>query len=58
MPAFRLSPWAIAVLIIAFLAVMSVAAVALILGKDAIIGLAVVVVGVFVLVTWIINWLC
>ena len=58
MPAFRLSASTIAVLIIALLAVIAVAAVALILGKDAIVGLAVVVVGVFVLVAWIINWLC
>jgi len=51
----QLSGWQIATLILAFTAVIAVAAVALILGKDAIIALAVVVVVGAVLVAWLLN---
>jgi hypothetical protein len=51
----QLSGWQIATLILAFSAVIAVAAVALILGKDAVIALAVVLVVGVALVSWFLN---
>ena len=48
----QLSGWHIATLILAFAAVIAVAAVALILGKDALIALAIVLVLSVVCVSW------
>ena len=53
MAARQLSGWQIATLILAFSAVIAVAAVALILGKDAVIALAVILVLVVVFVSWL-----
>ena len=53
--ALRLSGWQIFVLAMAFAAVISVAAVALILGKDAVIALAIIVVLVAGFVTWFLG---
>jgi hypothetical protein len=49
----QLSGWQIATLILAFSAVIAVAAVALILGKDAVIALAVILVLGVALVSWL-----
>jgi hypothetical protein len=49
----QLSGWQIATLILAFGAIIAVAAVALILGKDAIIALAVILVLVVAFVSWL-----
>ena len=49
----QISGWQIATLILAFSAVIAVAAVALILGKDAIIALAVILVLVVAFVSWL-----
>jgi hypothetical protein len=53
MVARQLSGWQIATLILAFSAVIAVAAVALILGKDAVIAIAVILVLVVVFVSWL-----
>jgi hypothetical protein len=53
MPARQLSGWHIVTLIVASIAVISVSAVALILGKDAIIALAVVMVAAALLICWL-----
>jgi hypothetical protein len=53
MAARQISGWQIATLILAFSAVIAVAAVALILGKDAVIALAVILVLVVVFVSWL-----
>jgi hypothetical protein len=53
MAARQLSGWQIATLILAFSSVIAVAAVALILGKDAVIALAVILVLVVVFVSWL-----
>jgi hypothetical protein len=53
MTARQLSGWQIATLILAFGAIIAVAAVALILGKDAIIALAVILVLVVAFVSWL-----
>ena len=53
MAARQLSGWQIATLILAFGAVIAVAAVALILGKDAVIAIAVILVLVVVFVSWL-----
>jgi hypothetical protein len=49
----QLSGWQIVTLIVASVAVISMSAVALILGKDAIIALAVVMVAAIALVSWL-----
>jgi hypothetical protein len=49
----QLSGWHIVTIIVASVAVISVAAVALILGKDAIIALAVVMVAAALLIGWL-----
>jgi hypothetical protein len=49
----QLSGWQIATLILAFSAVIAIAAVALILGKDAIMALAVILVLVVAFVSWL-----
>ena len=49
----QLSGWQIATLILAFSAIIAVAAVALILGKDAIIALAVILVLLVAIVSWL-----
>jgi len=51
----RLSGWQIATLILAFSAIIAVAAVALILDKDAIISIAVILVLGVALVSWFLN---
>ena len=53
MPARQLSGWHIVTLIVASIAVIAVSAVALILGKDAIIALAVVMVAAALLICWL-----
>ncbi len=53
MAARQLSGWQIATLILAFGAVIAVAAVALILGKDAVIAIAVILMLVVVFVSWL-----
>ena len=53
MHARQLSGWHIVTLIVASIAVISVSAVALILGKDAIIALAVVMVAAVLLICWL-----
>jgi hypothetical protein len=53
--AVRLSGWQIAVLITAFTAVIAIAAVALILGKDAVISLAIILVIVVGFVSWFLG---
>ena len=53
MAARQLSGWQIATLILAFSAVIAVAAVALILGKDAVIALAVILVLIVAFVSWL-----
>ena len=55
MAARQLSGWQIATLILAFSAVIAVAAVALILGKDAVISIAVILVLGVALVSWFLN---
>jgi nitrogen fixation protein FixH len=55
MPARQLSGWQMVTLIMAFAAVIAVAAVALILGKDAVIGIAVILVIGVPLVSWFLN---
>jgi hypothetical protein len=55
MAGWRVSGWQIATLILAFGAVMAMAAVALILGKDAIIAIAVILVVSIALVTWFLD---
>jgi hypothetical protein len=49
----QLSGWQIATLILAFSAIIAIAAVALILGKDAIIAIAVILVLVVAFVSWL-----
>lgn len=49
----RLSGWQIATLILAFSSIIAVAAVALILGKDAVIALAVIMVLGVVFISWL-----
>jgi hypothetical protein len=51
----QLSGWHIATLILAFCAVIAVAAVALILGKDAVISIAIILVLGVGLVSWLLN---
>ena len=51
----QLSGWHIVTLILAFAAVIAVAAVALILGKDAVIGIAVILVLGVAFVSWFLN---
>jgi hypothetical protein len=51
----QLSGWTIATLILAFSAVIALAAVALILGKDAVIALAVILVICVAVVAWVLN---
>jgi hypothetical protein len=53
MGARQLSGWQIVTLIVAATAVIAVAAVALILGKDAIIAIAVIFVAAIVLISWL-----
>jgi hypothetical protein len=55
MRASRLSGWHFTTLIMAFGAVIAVAAVALILGKDAVISIAVILVVGIALVSWFLN---
>ena len=55
MAARQLSGWQIATLILAFSAVIAIAAVALVLGKDAVISIAVILVLGFALVSWFLN---
>jgi hypothetical protein len=55
MPARSLSGWQIVILIVASLAVIAIAAVALILGKDAVIAIAVILVFGVGLVTWFLD---
>jgi hypothetical protein len=55
MAAPQLSGWQIATLILAFSAIIAVAAVALILGKDAVIAIAVILVLGVALVSWFLN---
>jgi len=55
MVARPLSGWQIATLILAFSAVIAIAAVALILGKDAVISIAVILVVGIALVSWFLN---
>jgi hypothetical protein len=55
MAARQLSGWQIATLIMAFSAVIALAAVALIMGKDAVIALAVIFVVGIALVSWFLN---
>ena len=50
---FQLSGWQIVTLIVACFAVISMAAVALILGKDAIIAMAAILFFAIVLVSWL-----
>ena len=51
----QLSGWQIATLIMAFAAVIAVAAVALIMGKDAVIAIAVILVLGVAFVSWFLN---
>ena len=53
MPAFRVSGWQIVTLIVACTAVIAISAVALILGKDAIIAMAAILFFSIVLVSWL-----
>jgi hypothetical protein len=53
MGARQLSGWQIVTLIVAATAVIAVAAVALILGKDAIIAIAVIFVAAIILISWL-----
>ena len=53
MPARSLSGWQIVTLIVASLAILAIAAVALILGKDAIIALAVILVICIAFGSWL-----
>jgi hypothetical protein len=55
MAARQLSGWQIVTLILAFSAVITVAAVALILGKDAVVGIAVILVLGVAFVSWFLN---
>ena len=55
MAARGLSGWQMVTLIMAFGAVIAVAAVALILGKDAVIALAVILVAVIGISTWFLD---
>ena len=55
MAARQLSGWQIATLILAFCAIIAIAAVALILGKDAIIGIAVILLLGVAFVSWLLN---
>jgi len=55
MPARSLSGWQIVALIMASIAVIAIAAVALILGKDALIALAVILVLAVALVAWFLD---
>jgi hypothetical protein len=55
MPARQLSGWQMVTLITGFAAVIAVAAVALILGKDAVISLAVILVVGIALLSWFLN---
>lgn len=55
MVARPLSGWQIATLILAFSAVIAIAAVALILGKDAVISIAVILVIGVALTSWFLN---
>ena len=51
----QLSGWQIATMILAFGAIIAIAAVALILGKDALISIAVILVLGVALVSWFLN---
>ena len=51
----QLSGWQIVTLIMAFAAVIAVSAVALIMGKDAVIAIAVILVLGIALVSWFLN---
>jgi hypothetical protein len=51
----KLSGWQIATLIMAFAAVIAIAAVALILGKDAVIAIAIILVLSMAAVQWLLN---
>jgi hypothetical protein len=53
MPARSLSGWQIVTLIVASLAILAIAAVALILGKDAVIALAVILVICIAFGSWV-----
>ena len=55
MPACRLSGWQIVALIMGFAAVISTAAVALVLGKDAVIAIAVILVFGTALAAWFLD---
>ena len=55
MAAGRLSGWQIATLILAFTAVIAIAAVALILGKDAVIAIAVILVICVAFFCWFLD---
>jgi hypothetical protein len=55
MAARQLSGWQVTTLILAFSAVIAIAAVALILGKDAVISIAVILVVGIALVSWFLN---
>ena len=55
MPARSLSGWQIITLIVASLAVIAIATVALILGKDAVIAIAVILVLGVAFVTWFLD---
>jgi hypothetical protein len=55
MPARSLSGWQIVTLMVASIAVIAMAAVALILGKDAVVAIAVILVLAIVFVTWFLD---
>jgi hypothetical protein len=55
MARLRLSGWQIVTLIMVFAAVIAISAVALILGKDAVIALAVVLVACIFLISWFLD---
>jgi hypothetical protein len=55
MAARQLSGWQIVMLILGFTAIIAVAAVALMLGKDALISIAVVLVVGLLFVSWLLN---